>query len=253
MEGGYLAAVKHYENTASQLVRVRYGEDDYGIWAAGALWPEVDERQVAMLRASALSGDWRWRPELRPANYDFAGSQLVNNPGFPHLRKVAGLSDHPDIVGGFGGVPFDEYDDFDQEFKITAAVVLNSANRQKWAKSGVAMPDGSFPIPNGDFLSRAIARLGSAPASKRAAVKAHIIKRAKALGLTSKLPDGWTSRKVAAVAEHECTCGANDPDPILAALSDEGMELLADKVAERFRPDFDRLEAAITQQLVQGI
>lgn len=98
--------VDHYANTASQLMRVVYGEDDYGIWAAGALWPEVTERQVATIRASALSGDWRWRPEL--AAYDMAGSQLVSVPGFPLLRGIAAAcSAHPIIVGGMGGVPAD--------------------------------------------------------------------------------------------------------------------------------------------------
>lgn len=61
--------------------------------------------------------------------------------------------------------------------------------RQKYAKSGVAMPDGSYPIPDRDALRRAINAYGRA--SNKAAVKRHIVKRARALGLTDMLPEGW--------------------------------------------------------------
>lgn len=110
----FQGAVKHYENTASATLRVQFGEDDYGVWFAGAAWPELaDEREVAMLRAAAVSGDWRYRPELGAV--DMAGVQLVNNPGLPLVRRVrsAALGDGLDFVpevfvGGLGGgVDFD--------------------------------------------------------------------------------------------------------------------------------------------------
>jgi HK97 family phage prohead protease len=65
----------------------------------------------------------------------------------------------------------------------------SQADRDKMAKSGQALPDGSFPIANEADLKNAIQAYGRA--SNQAAAKAHIIKRAKALGLTSLLPDGW--------------------------------------------------------------
>jgi len=68
---------------------------------------------------------------------------------------------------------------------------FSSETRQKMAKSGVAMPDGSFPIPDKDALRRAIAAYGRA--SNKAAVKRHIIKRARALGATDMLPADWQS------------------------------------------------------------
>lgn len=98
--------VDHYANVASQTMRVVYAEDDYGIYACGALWPDVTDLDVAKVRASALSGDWRWRPEL--AAYDMAGSQLVSVPGYPLILGVsAACPAHPIIVGGMGGVPPD--------------------------------------------------------------------------------------------------------------------------------------------------
>lgn len=66
---------------------------------------------------------------------------------------------------------------------------FNKAERDKAADSGAALPDGSFPILNGKDLENAIHDIGRA--SDEAAAKAHIIKRAKALGLESKLPADW--------------------------------------------------------------
>lgn len=61
--------------------------------------------------------------------------------------------------------------------------------RDMLAKKGVALPDGSFPIENEDDLDNAIQAFGRA--GNKAAAKAHIKKRAAALGATGKLPDGW--------------------------------------------------------------
>lgn len=77
--------------------------------------------------------------------------------------------------------------------------------RDKAASVGAAMPDGSFPIKNEQDLRNAIQAVGRAKDSD--AAKRHIIKRARALGLTNLLPDGWiTSTK------------SEDPAEILAEL-----------------------------------
>lgn len=64
------------------------------------------------------------------------------------------------------------------------AAAFDQAERDRMAKSGVAMPDGSFPIRNQADLENAVASLGRA--SNPDEVKAHIRTRAEALGLT-----GW--------------------------------------------------------------
>lgn len=102
----FSGAVKHYDNTASQLMRVRYYDDGDWIIALGAAWPDITDRDVAMVRASAMSGDWRYRPEL--GAFDLAGAQLVNNPGFPLIRAAA-VGDTVVYLGGMGGVgPLDD-------------------------------------------------------------------------------------------------------------------------------------------------
>lgn len=67
---------------------------------------------------------------------------------------------------------------------------FTAKQRRQLADSGAAMPDGSYPIRNGSDLDNAIHAIGRGSGS-HAAIKAHIIQRAKALGLTSQLPADW--------------------------------------------------------------
>lgn len=66
---------------------------------------------------------------------------------------------------------------------------FSEEERQRLAKSGAAMPDGSFPIVTREDLENAIRAIGRA--KNPDAAKAHIKKRAKALGLTELLPEEW--------------------------------------------------------------
>ena len=61
--------------------------------------------------------------------------------------------------------------------------------RRDMAASGMAMPDGSFPIANGGDLQNAIQSVGRA--SNYAAAKEHIVRRARALGMMEMLPEDW--------------------------------------------------------------
>lgn len=74
---------------------------------------------------------------------------------------------------------------------------VSAAQRRKDAKSGVAMPNGDFPIPDEGHLRSAIGRLAQYKGDK-AAAKRHIIKRARALHLTHLLPEDWNVSKDAA-------------------------------------------------------
>jgi hypothetical protein len=62
--------------------------------------------------------------------------------------------------------------------------------RDKMAKNGEAMPDGSFPIADCADLENAIQAVGRASDPDKA--KAHIKKRMKALDCDVELPDGWS-------------------------------------------------------------
>lgn len=63
---------------------------------------------------------------------------------------------------------------------------ISRSKRKKDAKKGVAMPGGRYPIENAKDLKNAKRAIGRTPPSGRAAVRAHIRKRAKALGISTK-------------------------------------------------------------------
>lgn len=73
---------------------------------------------------------------------------------------------------------------------VQASRFFSARKRRRYASQGVALPDGSFPIPDKDALRRAIRSVGRG--GSYASAKRHIIKRAKALGAVSMLPDAWS-------------------------------------------------------------
>jgi hypothetical protein len=72
---------------------------------------------------------------------------------------------------------------------IERAKDFSQDKRDELAKKGHALPDGSFPIENKDDLRNALHAFGRA--GDKAAAKAHIKKRAAALGADDMLPETW--------------------------------------------------------------
>lgn len=81
-----LEAFAHYEIAEHGFCDVRVGEDDHGIWFAGALRPHVTDDDVRTLRALSISGDWR----RRSGRMDMIAGLAVNFPGFPIPRDTEG-------------------------------------------------------------------------------------------------------------------------------------------------------------------
>lgn len=72
----------HYDNTGLAVADVRAGEDEYGIWVAGAVRPHISPEDIRTLRSSPLSGDWR----RVQGNLELVAALAVNVPGFPVPR-----------------------------------------------------------------------------------------------------------------------------------------------------------------------
>lgn len=81
-------AVAHYDDTNSAAADIHVGEDKHGIWAAGAVRPDVDDVKLRALRASVPSGDWR------PINgrLELIAVCQVNSGGFPQARALVASS-----------------------------------------------------------------------------------------------------------------------------------------------------------------
>ena len=75
---------------------------------------------------------------------------------------------------------------------------ISREKRQSLARSGHALPDGSFPIANEDDLKQAVSAYGRASAGKRGAVRHHIMKRARDMKRTDLIPEKW--KKVSSLA-----------------------------------------------------
>ena len=82
LEASAVDAARHYDDTGSAIADVHAGEDQFGIWVAGALRPGATPEQIRALRASAPSGDWR----PIGGQLELVAVCQVNVPGFPIAR-----------------------------------------------------------------------------------------------------------------------------------------------------------------------
>lgn len=79
--------------------------------------------------------------------------------------------------------------------------VVSEKTRQHLAKTGAALPDGSYPIRNEKDLKNAIHAYGRSSAKDRAKVRTHIRKRAKALGKEHLVPENWKAASIQEFAD----------------------------------------------------
>ena len=94
--------------------------------------------------------------------------------------------------------------------------------RQKLAKEGKALPDGSYPITNIDSLKDSIQAYGRGKPSKRAAIRRHIMKRARVLDRADLIPEKWkamSSEEISFAVE-----GLRSRIPALTASTEAAMD-----------------------------
>lgn len=88
-------------------------------------------------------------------------------------------------------------------------------DRDRMAKSGEAMPDGSFPVADEEDLDNAIHAVGRS-GNDHDDVRKHIIKRAKALGKSDAIPDNWNAD--GSLNDDSGSSNHMDPESFRAAL-----------------------------------
>lgn len=81
--------IAHYDSTSTAVADVTVGEDNFGVWVAGAIRPDAPAEKVRDLRASALSGDWREVIVKGRPSMELVAALSVNVPGFPIPRTSA--------------------------------------------------------------------------------------------------------------------------------------------------------------------
>jgi hypothetical protein len=88
--------------------------------------------------------------------------------------------------------------DDDPEKEDVPFSVITRRERQRLAKEGKALPDGSFPIRNAGDLKNAVRAYGRAKPGARARVRKHIMTRAKTLNREDVVPARWSTSYSAA-------------------------------------------------------
>jgi hypothetical protein len=106
IEFGAQPAAAHYDDTGWAAAYVHSGEDEHGIWVAGTVSPTATEEQIAILRASSVSGDWR---SIQGA-LELVGVLAVNSPGFPVPRARAGIVAGAQVSLVAAGIVTDEFE-----------------------------------------------------------------------------------------------------------------------------------------------
>jgi hypothetical protein len=204
LTAGLLEARTHYDRTSSVGAFVRARDGKHGIYLTGAARSDISPEGLRDMRANPPSGDWRGMNGW----LELIGALAVGVPGFqtPQVALTAsGEGVEALILPGYqevieveevterGGASYtlrkrmisDSIEYADVIAMTAAATTFTAEQRARLAKTGAAMPDGSFPIRNCQDWTDARRSVGRAPASKRAAVRAHIAKRGNALGCSA--------------------------------------------------------------------
>ena len=117
---------------------------------------------------------------------------------------------------------------------------ISELQRKHLAVSGKALPDGSYPIRNVEDLKNAIQAYGRSNPEDRKAVRAHIRKRAEALGKKDLVPENW---KAAAIVDVQSS--AEKMRSVIAAVNAKLTEFAeGDEITDA---DLEKLKDAKTE------
>ena len=186
-------AAEFYANTATQLMRVVYGEDEKGVWFAGALWPDVGELDIAHIRASAISGDWRpvalWR--RGQSAYDFVGSCFVNVGGYAteNEGQISGESGTPMMIAAAAGARADDIVVIDAGYALAMNDETNTSTDEKneggcscGGEGTVQAATGDAPVaPAMEMLADMGAKLDNLSNMVVGLVEANVLREASAI------------------------------------------------------------------------
>lgn len=125
------AAASHYDDTGTVAADVCAGEDEHGIWVAGALRSGLSDEEIREFRAAPLSGDWR----RIGGRLSLVAALAVNVPGFPVPRTRARVL----VASGLqqaviATVPPDEFEPNDDDRRAMKQSIANSV-----AKAGLSL------------------------------------------------------------------------------------------------------------------
>jgi hypothetical protein len=125
----WIPAADHYDNTGVQAAVGRVTEDRWGGYFNGVPVSTMTEEQIAELRRSPISGDWR----RINGNLELVAALAVNTPGYPIVASLAGevLSITAAGVLLADGTVANEYTDgADNEAESRYAAIIDEVDSQ---------------------------------------------------------------------------------------------------------------------------
>lgn len=140
------ARQQHYDNACSVVATARVGENERGVWIAGALIPGITAKQVAQMMACQLSGDWGPHRE-KPGKRELAAALLVPVPGFPTAHHSFTL-DRGELSRTVNPVRFGTYAGVDSPVGAGGALKLLASEIGRDAES--RMRELAYSIQRGD-------------------------------------------------------------------------------------------------------
>lgn len=175
---GWRAATSHYDRSGAAVVIGRVGEDAHGIWIAGSVVHDATPSQIASLRRSPISGDWR----RIGGNLELVAALAVSVPGFPVPRPRAGIA-------------------YRQQASLVAAGVLD--------RQALATQNGLL-----ELVEQALQNVLDGYADRRVRAEQAISRIAQAADdgvcTCGQCPDAEEAEEFADGEEPECTCGQCD-------------------------------------------
>jgi len=142
MELSAAPAAAHYDDTGFGAAFVSAGEDEFGIWYAGATAPEATYAQIANMRAAGVSGDWR---SISGA-LDMVGLLAVNTPGFPLPNPQIGMVAGAQMSLVAAGIVFGN-----EKYKVTDGKQVDDPDYDEdtaYSEGGARITVGDSQRPN---------------------------------------------------------------------------------------------------------
>lgn len=97
------SAMAHYDNTGTQVAKVRVVDTPHGPWMCGAVAPDLDEQTLWKLQGPDVSGDWR---DIDGFYRELVACLAVPLPGF--MPRPEALVASGRIVAQVGTLPCDD-------------------------------------------------------------------------------------------------------------------------------------------------
>jgi starvation-inducible DNA-binding protein len=158
----------------------------------------ANEQGVADFLAERIDEHMKWAWQLRSSSVPEEVGEIEDEMGEsdePYVMVFSAFEKQGVLEAALVASADDRQARVESFASITEFAKFTEKEREKLAKKGEALPDGSYPIRNVQDLKNAIRAYGRSPLKGRMDVRKHIIKRALDLDARDLIPEQWSNPK----------------------------------------------------------